>query len=104
MFIKRVSGGTKKRRTTYLQLVEGYRDEEGKVRHRILATLGREDELVRTGQIQRLIKSLGRSLESGKKTLAALTRGARKRAQTKGRTISRRKPHPRGRQKKGTRR
>jgi len=29
----------------YLQLVEGYRNEDGKVRHRVIATLGRIEDL-----------------------------------------------------------
>jgi hypothetical protein len=33
----------------YLRLVEPYRDEQGWVRHRVLRTLGREDELTASG-------------------------------------------------------
>jgi len=86
VFIKRVSGGTPKRPLVYLQLVEGYRDEKGRVRHRILATLGREDELVRTGQLQRLISSLKRCLVEGRKTLKA--RGKREPQKRKGKKAS----------------
>ena len=45
MYVKRhaiVKGG---KRYVYLRLVEAYRDERGRVRHRVLRTLGREDEL-----------------------------------------------------------
>jgi len=44
----------------YLQLVEGYRDEAGKVRHRVVATLGREDELKASGQLNALAGSFAR--------------------------------------------
>ncbi len=49
--IKRVRRGTKVHE--YLQLVEGRR-EEGKVRQRVVATLGRLDELKASGQLDRL--------------------------------------------------
>lgn len=93
MFIKRVTGGSQKKRLVYLQLVEGYRDKDGRVRHRILATLGREDELVRTGQIQRLIESLKRCLVEGQKTLKAKEKGEpqRKRQKKDSRTRRRRR-------------
>lgn len=43
---------------TYVQLVESYRDEKGKPRHRVLAGLGRADELD-PDMIARLVQSLG---------------------------------------------
>jgi hypothetical protein len=43
----------------YLQIVESYR-EGHKVRQRVLATLGRADDLVASGQIDGLLKSLSR--------------------------------------------
>ena len=49
------SGG---RQLTYLQLVESYR-EGGRVRQRVIAKLGREDELDR-GSIERLLRSLAK--------------------------------------------
>lgn len=43
---------------TYLQLVESYR-ESGRVRQRVIAKLGRKDELDRAS-IERLLRSFGR--------------------------------------------
>src|SRR5947209_3894582 len=40
----------------YLQIVESYRDK-GRVRQRVLATLGRLDELVETSQLDDLLRS-----------------------------------------------
>jgi len=40
----------------YLQIVEGYR-EKGKVRQRVIATLGRRDELLNTGKLDGLLAS-----------------------------------------------
>jgi uncharacterized protein DUF4277/DDE family transposase len=44
----------------YLQVVEGYRDERGRVRHRVVANLGREDELKASGQLDALAGSFAR--------------------------------------------
>ena len=44
----------------YLRLVEAYRDERGRVRHRVLCTLGREDELKASGQLEQLAASFAR--------------------------------------------
>ena len=44
----------------YLRLVEAYRDENGKVRHRPVATLGREDQLKASGQLDQLAASFAR--------------------------------------------
>ncbi|HUH70152.1 MAG TPA: DUF4277 domain-containing protein, partial [Mycobacterium sp.] len=44
----------------YLRLVEAYRDEQGRVRHRVLSTLGREDELKASGQLEQLAASFAR--------------------------------------------
>jgi Domain of unknown function (DUF4277)/Transposase DDE domain len=60
MYVKRhavVRGGT---RYVYLRLVEAYRDEAGRVRHRVLRTLGREDELKASGQLEQLAASFAR--------------------------------------------
>jgi hypothetical protein len=54
--VKRSDGGE----YVYLQLVEGYRDEAGKVRHRVVAKLGREDELKANGQLDALAASFAR--------------------------------------------
>jgi hypothetical protein len=58
MFVKatRVTSGG--RQLTYLQLVESYRDG-GRVRQRVIAKLGREDELDRDA-IERLVRSLAK--------------------------------------------
>jgi len=45
----------------YLQLVEGYRTEEGKVRQRTIATIGRIDEL-KGGSLDALINGLNRAV------------------------------------------
>ncbi|HZE17912.1 MAG TPA: DUF4277 domain-containing protein [Mycobacterium sp.] len=60
MYVKRhavVKGG---RRYVYLRLVEAYRDDSGRVRHRVLRTLGREDELKVSGQLEQLAASFAR--------------------------------------------
>jgi hypothetical protein len=43
-----------------LQLVDGYRDERGRVRHRVVANLGRKDELKASGQLEALAGSFAR--------------------------------------------
>jgi len=60
MYVKRhavVKGG---RRYVYLRLVQAYRDTEGRVRHEVLRTLGREDELKASGQLEQLAASFAR--------------------------------------------
>ena len=60
MYIKRhavVRGG---KRYVYLRLVQAYRDESGRVRHEVLRTLGREDELKASGQLEQLAASFAR--------------------------------------------
>jgi hypothetical protein len=44
----------------YLQMVEGYRDERGRVRHRVVANLGRRDALKESGQLEALAGSFAR--------------------------------------------
>ena len=39
---------------SYLQIVEGYR-EDGRVKQRVIATLGRTDKLQETGQLDALL-------------------------------------------------
>jgi transposase len=46
MFIRRVKGGSKNNPIYYLQLVQSYRDKNGKPRHKILCTLGREQDFL----------------------------------------------------------
>jgi len=60
MYLKRhvVTRGPK--RYTYLRLVQAFRTQEGKVRHRVLATLGRLDELKASGQLDQLAAAFTR--------------------------------------------
>ncbi len=44
----------------YLHLVEGYRNSAGKVRHRVVAKLGRRDELKQSGALDRLAGTFAR--------------------------------------------
>ena len=46
----------------YLQIVESYR-EKGKVRQRVIGTIGRTEELVERGQIDQLLRSLAKYSE-----------------------------------------
>ena len=60
MYLKRhtvIKGG---RRYVYLRLVRAYRDADGRVRHQVLRTLGREDELKASGQLEQLAASFAR--------------------------------------------
>ena len=58
MFLKITRSGTRQ----YLQLVEAFRDEAGKARHRTLVTLGRLDQLTDSldSVISGLLKVTGR--------------------------------------------
>jgi hypothetical protein len=49
-----------RRQYVYLRLVEAYRDEQGRVRHRVLHTLGREDQLKASGQLDQLAAAFTR--------------------------------------------
>jgi len=60
MYVRRHTVRRGERRYVYLRLVEAYRDERGKVRHRTLRTLGREDELKASGQLDQLAASFAR--------------------------------------------
>jgi hypothetical protein len=60
MYIKRHAVMRRGKRYVYLRLVEAYRDEQGRVRHRVLSTLGREDELKASGQLEQLMGSFAR--------------------------------------------
>ena len=60
MFVKRTTVRRGGREYVYLQLVEGYRDERGRVRQRVVAKLGREDELKASGQLNSLAGSFAR--------------------------------------------
>jgi transposase len=60
MFVKETKVRRAGREYSYLQLVEGYRDEAGKVRHRVVANLGRKDALKDSGQLEALAGSFAR--------------------------------------------
>jgi transposase len=60
MFVKETKVKRSGREYSYLQLVEGYRDENGKVRHRVVANLGRKDALKGSGQLEALAGSFAR--------------------------------------------
>jgi hypothetical protein len=60
MFVKETKVKRSGREYIYLQLVDGYRDENGKVRHRVVANLGRKDALKDSGQLEALAGSFAR--------------------------------------------
>jgi hypothetical protein len=60
MYVKRHTVRRGSKRYVYLRLVQAYRDEHGRVRHRVLKTLGREDELKASGQLEQLMGSFAR--------------------------------------------
>ncbi len=60
MYVKRHKVRRDGRDYTYLRLVEAFRTEDGKVRHRLLHTLGREDVLKASGQLDQLAASFAR--------------------------------------------
>jgi Domain of unknown function (DUF4277)/Transposase DDE domain len=60
MFVKETKVKRSGREYSYLQLVQGYRDERGKVRHRVVANLGRRDVLKDSGQLEALAASFAR--------------------------------------------
>jgi len=66
MFLREVVTGQKSGSPVrYAQIVESYRDEAGKSRHRVLMSLGRVDRIDKD-QVRKLITSLARYLETGK--------------------------------------
>jgi transposase len=60
VFVKETTVRRGSRSYTYLQMVEGYRDERGRVRHRVVANLGRKDALKESGQLEALAGSFAR--------------------------------------------
>ncbi|HYN91352.1 MAG TPA: IS1634 family transposase [Thermoleophilaceae bacterium] len=60
MFVKETTVRRGSRSYTYLQMVEGYRDESGRVRHRVVANLGRKEALKSSGQLEALAGSFAR--------------------------------------------
>jgi transposase len=59
MYVKRATVKRGESSYVYLRLVEAYR-EDGKVRHRVIANLGREDLLKTSGQLDQLAASFAR--------------------------------------------
>jgi len=70
MFFRAKKSGSKSQPHEYLQIVESYRDGTA-VRQRVIATLGRLDQLRASGQIDGLMKSLARFSETLKVISAA---------------------------------
>lgn len=60
MYVKRYVFKRGQKRYAYLRLVQAFRDGDGKVRHRVVATLGREDALKASGQLDQLAASFAR--------------------------------------------
>lgn len=60
MYFKRHEVRRGDKRYAYLRLVQAFRTESGTVRHRVLATLGRLDELKASGQLDQLAAALAR--------------------------------------------
>jgi transposase len=60
MFVKETKVKRGERAYTYVQLVEGYRDERGRVRQRVVANLGRKDQLKESGQLEKLAGAFAR--------------------------------------------
>lgn len=60
MFVKETVVKRGARAYTYVQMVEGYRDERGRVRHRVVANLGRKEKLKASGALERLAGSFAR--------------------------------------------
>jgi hypothetical protein len=60
LYLKRYVFKRGQKQYAYLRLVQGYRDNAGRVRHRILLTLGREDELKASGQLDHLAAAFAR--------------------------------------------
>jgi hypothetical protein len=60
MFLKETTVRRAGRSYTYVQLVEGYRDERGRVRQRVVANLGRRERLKASGELDRLAAAFTR--------------------------------------------
>jgi transposase len=60
VFLKETTVRRGERRYVYVQLVEGYRDERGRVRHRVVANLGRREKLKASGELDRLAAAFTR--------------------------------------------
>ncbi|MDP9136070.1 MAG: IS1634 family transposase [Actinomycetota bacterium] len=60
MFVKETRVKRGGREYVYLQLVHGERDQQGRVRHKVVANLGRRDKLKDSGQLEALAGSFAR--------------------------------------------
>jgi transposase len=60
MFLKETTVRRGKHRYVYVQLVEGYRDAQGRVRQRVVANLGRREKLKASGELDRLAAAFTR--------------------------------------------
>ena len=60
MFLKETTVRRAGRSYVYVQLVEGYRDERGRVRQRVVANLGRREKLKSSGELDRLAAAFTR--------------------------------------------
>lgn len=60
MYLKRYTVKRGAKQYVYLRLVEAFRDDAGTVGHRVLATLGREDVLKSSGQLDQLAAAFAR--------------------------------------------
>jgi hypothetical protein len=60
VFLKETTVRRGERTYTYVQLVEGYRDESGRVRQRVVANLGRKERLKQSGQAEQLAAAFAR--------------------------------------------
>jgi transposase len=60
VYLKRYTIKRGAKHYVYLRLVEAFRDQAGKVQHRVLATLGREDVLKSSGQLDQLAAAFTR--------------------------------------------
>jgi hypothetical protein len=60
MFLKETTVRRGERAYTYVQLVEGYRDERGRVRQRVVANLGRKERFKASGQAEALAAAFAR--------------------------------------------
>jgi transposase len=60
MFLKETTVRRGRHVYVYVQLVEGYRDERGRVRQRVVANLGRREKLKASGELDRLAAAFTR--------------------------------------------
>lgn len=63
MYIRDKGSSTSKK--TSLQICESFRKEDGKPSSRVLLTLGPKEQLIKSGQLEKLVTSLAKFLDSG---------------------------------------